>query len=148
MLKGLVWLSSNGFALTIAGRTAWNESEEQLRVGYQNLFNRYNIDINAADASELILFPEMDLGIDVPEITTDCWNLLGIEQGSMMCAESRMVVKRKNSKHPTVVACTLIPHEEAFDLGEDLEFALNRSIYLNHPHCAKFCVLGGGQCSI
>ena len=32
------------------------------------------------------------------------------------------------------------------ELGETLEEA-EQDVALNHPHCAKFCVLGGASCS-
>ena len=35
---------------------------------------------------------------------------------------------------------------EEIDLGPSLAGALGR-VSLNHAHCAKFCVLGGGACS-
>ena len=46
----------------------------------------------------------------------------------------------------TVVACTLLPYEPAFELGGTLAEAL-RPVPLNHPHCARFCMLGGAACS-
>ncbi|HBV56548.1 MAG TPA: radical SAM protein, partial [Rhodobacteraceae bacterium] len=58
----------------------------------------------------------------------------------------RMVVKRKGASAPSVVACTLLPYDLQFDLGETLAEA-ERPVALNHPHCAKFCVLGGASCS-
>jgi hypothetical protein len=57
-----------------------------------------------------------------------------------------MVVKRKGSERPSVDACTLLSCDEAFDLGPTLASA-SGAVKLNHPHCAKFCVLGGGSCS-
>jgi hypothetical protein len=45
-----------------------------------------------------------------------------------------------------VLACTLLAYDEAFEMGETLEEA-EREVALNHPHCAKFCVLGGASCS-
>ena len=63
-----------------------------------------------------------------------------------MCSSSRMVVKRKGAGHLSVLACTLLPYEPEFDLGQTLEEA-ERPVALNHPHCAKFCVLGGASCS-
>jgi len=63
-----------------------------------------------------------------------------------MCAGSRMVVKFKGAAGPTVIACTLLPYDPRFDLGPSLAGALG-PVPLNHPHCAKFCVLGGGACS-
>jgi hypothetical protein len=64
----------------------------------------------------------------------------------MMCASSRMVVKSKGAARPHVVACTLLPHDPQFALGPTLA-AARREVGLNHPHCARFCVLGGASCS-
>ncbi|MCZ6494711.1 MAG: radical SAM protein, partial [Alphaproteobacteria bacterium] len=58
----------------------------------------------------------------------------------------RMVVLRKGATAPVVLACTLIPYDSRFELGVTLAQA-DQSVSLNHPHCAKFCVLGGGSCS-
>ena len=98
------------------------------------------------DSEKLVLFPEMEENAATPEITTDCWNLLGVHPNDLMCASSRMIVKRRNAKRPTVVSCTLLPYDEAFDLGPTLAGSL-QSVPLNHPHCSRFCVLGGGKCS-
>ncbi|MCH2249128.1 MAG: radical SAM protein, partial [Cognatishimia sp.] len=64
----------------------------------------------------------------------------------VMCSNSRMVVKHKGAEAPSVIACTLLPYEKEFDMGRTLEEA-EKSVQLNHPHCAKFCVLGGASCS-
>jgi hypothetical protein len=88
----------------------------------------------------------MDAGADVPEITEACWGILGKSPESVMCASSRMVVKFKGAARPSVIACTLLPYDSRFDLGPTLAGAM-RSVPLNHPHCARFCVLGGGACS-
>ena len=146
MIHGLKFLSDNGFALTAAGRTVWNESEAELRAGYARLFEKEGIRINAQDPTALILFPEMDETLDVPEITAACWDILDADPGSMMCASSRMVVKRKGESRPVVMPCTLLPYEEDFILGRSLKEAAG-DVPLNHPHCARFCVLGGGSCS-
>ena len=93
-----------------------------------------------------MLFPEMDPAADVPEITEACWGILGKSPDSVMCASSRMVVKRKGADAPAVLACTLLPYDTQFELGATLAEA-SRPVPLNHPHCAKFCVLGGAACS-
>jgi hypothetical protein len=82
----------------------------------------------------------------VSEITTACWGILHKSPSDVMCASSRMVVKRKGAMRTSVLACTLIPYDPGFELGETLAQA-NRAVALNHPHCAKFCVLGGASCS-
>jgi hypothetical protein len=89
----------------------------------------------------------MDAALDVSEITVDCWGILGIEPSTMMCARSRMVVKRRRADTPTVVSCTLLPYDQQFELGASLADSLG-PVRLNHPHCARFCVLGGGSCSV
>jgi uncharacterized Fe-S cluster-containing radical SAM superfamily protein len=146
MREGLRWLAANGFSLAIAGRTVWKESEEKLREGYQRLFREFGMVLDAKDPSRLVLFPEMDATLDVPEITTACWDILGVHPDAMMCASSRMVVKRKGAERPAVAACTLLPYDPQFELGASLADA-SGAVKLNHPHCARFCVLGGGSCS-
>ncbi len=146
MMEGLEWLALNGFNLHVAGRTCWGESEVDLREGFARLFAERELPIDAADPAELVLFPEMDDGDDVPEITEKCWSILGVEPKSMMCATSRMVIKRRGAARPAVVACTLLPYEPEFELGHSLVEA-QATVNLNHPHCATFCVLGGASCS-
>jgi pyruvate-formate lyase-activating enzyme len=146
MLEGLNWLSQNGFHLNVAGRTLWHEAEETARNGYKKLFAENDIKLDETDPIALVLFPEMDETVDVPEITTDCWSLLNVSPDAMMCANSRMIVKRKGADHPVVMPCTLLPYDARFEMGHHLQEAQS-SVALNHPHCAKFCVLGGGSCS-
>ena len=90
------------------------------------------------------------LGIDnvmeVPEITTQCWDILGKSPDSVMCSNARMVVKRRGADEPVVLACTLLAYDPQFELGRTLAEA-SRPVSLNHRHCAKFCVLGGASCS-
>jgi hypothetical protein len=88
----------------------------------------------------------MDAHADVPEISTDCWGILDVDPDSMMCASSRMVVRRRGADAPAVLACTLLAHDPQFELGATLAEA-SRPLALNHPHCARFCVLGGASCS-
>jgi predicted phosphodiesterase len=143
---GLKWLAANGFTVTVAGRMLWGEPDCAMRQGYAQFFAEHGIAIDAEDRGKLVIFPEMDAAADVPEITDACWGILHVAPQSVMCASSRMVVKRKDAARPSVVACTLLPYDAAFDLGPTLADAA-RDVALNHPHCAKFCVLGGASCS-
>lgn len=145
-LRGARWLADNGFRLAIAGRTCWGEDEAAARAGYDRLFATAGLSVDASDPEALVLFPEMDAVVDVPEITVDCWRILGVHPGDMMCASSRMVVRRKGADEPVVLACTLLPYDPQFELGNRLQDSFG-AVKLNHPHCAKFCVLGGGSCS-
>ena len=146
MLTGLTWLAENGFNINIAGRTLSGQEEDTLRQGYARLFAAHGIPVDAADPGALVLFPEMDEALDVPEITTACWDILNVSPGAMMCAASRMVVKHKGDADLTVMPCTLLPYDARFKLGSTLA-AADGAVALNHPHCARFCVLGGGSCS-
>ena len=145
-MDGLSWLSREGFSIAVAGRLLPGEGEGQSRAAYRALFEREGIAIDAPDPARLVLFPEMDEGKDVAEITTDCWGILGKSPAEVMCANSRMVVHRKGEAEPRVTACTLIPYDAGFDMGATLADAL-RPVPLKHPHCARFCVLGGASCS-
>ena len=146
VIEGLRWLAERGFRVTVAGRTCWNEPDDAARRGYARLFEAEAIPIDATDPAALVLFPEMDSAADVPEITINCWDILGVAPETMMCATSRMIVKRKGADAPSVVPCTLLPYDPAFELGRDLAQA-SKPVQLNHPHCAKFCVLGGASCT-
>jgi sulfatase maturation enzyme AslB (radical SAM superfamily) len=146
MLDGLRWLADNDFHLNVAARTLWHELEAQARAGFARLFAAEAIPVDASDRRALVLFPEMDARADVPEITTRCWSILGVRPEQVMCASSRMVIKRKGAEHPVVVPCTLLPYDPQFELGPRLSDA-RRLVKLNHPFCAQFCVLGGASCS-
>ncbi len=140
-LDGIKWLSENGFQIAIAGRHLPHESERKAHAGYAALFDGLGLAV-----PPLVLFPEMDAGADVPEITTACWGILDVAPQAMMCASSRMVVRRKGAVAPAVLACTLLAYDSQFELGPTLA-AASGPVVLNHPHCARFCVLGGASCS-
>lgn len=145
-LPGMDWLAEHGFAMHIAGRAMFSDSDASARDGYRALIADHNWPINADDPAALMLFPEMDDKVDVPEITTACWDILSVDPRSMMCATSRMVVRRKGEPNARVLACTLLWDDVQFDMGGTLDEA-TQTVPLNHPHCAKFCVLGGASCS-
>ncbi|MEM6303577.1 MAG: radical SAM protein [Pseudomonadota bacterium] len=146
MLVGMKWLRDEGFTMAVAGRSVFGDSDADSRAGYAALFAEHGFDIDAQDPGVTVLFPEMDETVEVPEITTACWGILNKSPSDVMCASSRMVVKRRGAEKPAVLACTLLPYDAEFELGETLEEA-EGAVALNHPHCAKFCVLGGASCS-
>lgn len=156
VMAGMDWLVENGFHVTIAARTCWDESEPAMRSGFEALFVARDWPVDACSAAGLVLFPEMDEQANVPEITTACWGILRKPPSSVMCATSRMVVKRQGASKSTVMPCTLLPYAPAFEMGATLAEAAaadggmfdRGAVKLCHPHCAKFCVLGGGSCSV
>ena len=145
-IQGMEWLRDNDVKMAVAGRTLWGDTDADSRAGYDTVFKANGFAIDASNPGETVLFPEMDETVDVPEITTACWGILNKSPREVMCSSSRMVVKRKGADKPTVLACTLLPYDAQFEMGETLEEA-EAPVKLNHPHCAKFCVLGGASCS-
>ena len=146
MIDGLKWLSENSFNYCLATRLMWGEDEDTTRNNFQKFIDQFNLKLNSKSKIQLVTFAEMDVNQDTPEITTDCWKILNKEPETVMCSTARMIVKKKGEKLPSVIACTLLPYEKEFDLGKSLKES-NQKVYLNHPHCSKFCVLGGSSCS-
>ena len=146
MMKGLKWLDENDFNYALATRLLWNETEEELRKNFGIFVKNNHLKLNTNSKQELVTFAEMDESVDTPEITTSCWDILKKDPKDIMCSSSRMIVRKKGLKKPSVIACTLLPYDEEFDLGQTLTNSLQK-IYLNHKHCSKFCVLGGSSCS-
>jgi organic radical activating enzyme len=145
-LEGMRWLHDNGFTMAVAGRSVFEDTDADSRAGYAAFYAEHDFNIDAYNPAMTVLFPEMDESVEVPEITTACWGILDKSPDAVMCASSRMVVKRRGADKLAVLACTLLPYSPEFELGETLEEA-ERDVALNHPHCAKFCVLGGASCS-
>ena len=138
-VDGLLWLAGAGFRVAVAGRQM--SGDEDAKSGYQRLLADLGVGVD-----HLVLFPTLDSAADVPEISEACWDILQVSPSAMMCATSRMVVKAKGQSRPHVVACTLLPYDDRFAMGASLAEA-DRPVALNHPHCARFCVLGGASCS-
>ncbi len=145
-MAGVKWLEEKGFAVTVAGRSLNGESDMELRAGFSALFTERGLSLDAQDPAQLVIFPEMDPVKEVPEITDACWSILGKDPADVMCANSRMLVKRKGADRPTVLSCTLLPYTHEFEMGASLADAAT-PVRLNHPFCAQFCVLGGASCS-
>lgn len=146
-IRGLSWLASTGIPVAIAGRQALTEDEAAARHAYGALTARIDLKIDPADTKQLVLFPEMIAADDPPEITTACWGILNKAPSEIMCANQRMVIRRKGAARASVTACTLLVDDPAFELGHTLAEATADPVKLNHPWCASFCVLGGGSCS-
>ena len=100
-MAGLAWLVRHGVPIRIAGRAGLTgESEAALRQGFARLFAAHAIPLDAGNSQALVLFPEMDAAVDVPEITTACWDILHKRPEDLMCASARMVVKRRGAQRP------------------------------------------------
>ncbi len=152
------WTGSarNGFRIAIAGRTCWDESEADAGPATRGSSPGRAGASTRQIRPQLVLLPEMDGRHDVPEITTRCWAILHKSPGDMMCASSRMVVKRKGAARPTrgaVHAASPTIRSSTWDRRWPRRArptgacSSAGAVKLCHPHCSKFCVLGGGSCS-
>ena len=142
-ISGLVWLAAAGLRIAVAGRRLPGESESQARAGYAALFERLGLPLDAADPERLVLFPEMDASArragDHRALLVHPGQIAGLGD----VRSSRMVVRRRGEASPRVSlparCCPTIPSSiSAPTLAE-----ADRPVHLNHPHCARFCVLGG-----
>jgi hypothetical protein len=107
--------------------------------GYARLFAEHAIPIDANDASELVLFRNGCVrrrARDHAELTSRK------TPQDVMCASSRMVVKRKGTA-PVVVACTSF-HTTGGSADRRLPM---RQPIPAQPSLPRACVLGGGTCS-
>jgi len=144
-LVNIKWLYENSFNVSIAGRHLKDESFELAKNSYGKLLEDNEISINLND-NKLVVFPEMDLNAEVPEITTECWGILNKTPQQQMCSTERMIVKRKGDQKAAVLPCTLLAYDDQFIMGTNLKDSKKR-VQLNHKFCAQFCVLGGASCS-
>ncbi len=145
-LANIKWMKDHGVTFAVAGRALTDEAPSKVSIKYAETLQSFGITVDPKDKDSLVVFAEMDPQKDVPEITTACWDILNKTPDQVMCSNSRMVVKRKGEATPKVLACTLIAYEKPFELGATLEES-HQAVYLNHPFCAQFCVLGGSSCS-
>ncbi len=143
-LESLKWLYENRFKISIASRSLLGESLEDCERGHEKLLSSLGIKLDLKE--NLVIFPEMKSGKKLPEISVSCWEKLGKRAEDQMCASERMIVKPKAYDHTRIMPCTLLAYDERFVCGEKLSESKNK-IYLNHPFCAEFCVLGGASCS-
>ena len=128
MIEGLKWLSKNNFNYCLATRLMWNEDEKTTRENFKTFIKDNELKINADSKIQLVTFAEMDEKSDTPEITTECWKILNKNQSEVMCSSSRMIVKKKENDYPSVIACTLLPYNSEFDLGNTLKESLKEFI--------------------
>jgi uncharacterized radical SAM superfamily Fe-S cluster-containing enzyme len=145
-LAGLRALFAAGFTPSVAARfDPALEDEATTRAGFAARFAAEAFNIDAFNPDHLVLFAEMGKPTTVPGVSAAAWAALHARGADAMCRTSRMAVQRKGAVQATIVACTLLPYEPHFELGATLAQAA-RSVTLDHPHCAQFCVFGASSC--
>jgi predicted phosphodiesterase len=137
-LDGLKYLLGTGARISVASRTPWGETEAAMRAGFFRLFAAAGLALDAQDAGQLILFPEMDTESPAIKVTKPALDAVPADK-PLMCATSRMAVLRKGETKPRITPCTLLP--------DHMLAAFDAPVALSHPHCAQFCVYGGASCA-
>ncbi len=136
-IAGLKFLAMTGVTMSVAARTPWGETEAAMRVGFGGLFADEELPLDAQNAAELVLFPEMDVLSPSVRVTRAALEAVPADK-PVMCQTSRMVVLRKGESVPRIAPCTLLPDESLA--------GFETPVALDHPHCAQFCVYGGASC--
>ena len=143
LIENIKWLYKNNFKLTFASRLE-DETEQEKRLGFAKLFNDLNLSIEVYNKEVLVLFPPMDQALPATEISQECWSVLKKDQ-IVSCVLAQEWLSTKKNLFAKVLACTLITKEKDFELGVELNS--KKIVYLNHPFCSQFCVLGNSSCS-
>ncbi len=147
LINGLKWLHQKNFNIDLACRILEGENELDMRKGFQELIKKLSLNIDAFNPSNLVIFPEMKINALTPEISEDCWSVIDKSKDTVMCSNSRMVVKKRDNPKPVILSCTLITNDKDFELGNNFKTAKDTT-YLKHPYCSQFCVLGNSKCAI
>src|SRR4029434_6413620 len=114
-------------------------SSDLERAGYAGLIAARGWPVDAYDRVSLVLFPEMDLRAEVPEITESCWGILHKDPRDVMCASSRMVVERKGVASRVVLHCARLPYDAAFEMGARLAEASQADGGMFERGAVKLC---------
>lgn len=144
VLTSIKWLHQQGANITIAGRSLIIEDHQYAITQYKKLLQTIGINLQN---NQLVIFPELRINKDTPEISVKCWNKVTTKPEDLMCSTQRMVVKTKDSNKTVIMPCTLLCYDRSFELGDTINEAIEHTVYLNHPFCAQFCVLGGASCT-
>ena len=147
-IDGLDWLSGNGFPIHRRAGAAGTSRTRRCARGFAALFAaRRHCDRRHGPGPPDDLPRNGRARSTCPRSPTSCWGILGISPDAMMCATSRMVVKRKGAARPVVAAPARCCPMTSSSRWADTLAEASGAVALNHPHCARFCVLGGGACS-
>ena len=155
-LAGLDWLAAQGFNVAIAGRSRWAESHDEALAGYSALFAARGWPIAASDpgAADDVAGNGREGGsprnhdalLDDPRQEPD-GNDVRVEP------DGGEAQGRRASQPCCRAPCSPISRHSKWgprwqqSLEADGGMFSDGAVKLCHPHCAKFCVLGGGSCS-
>lgn len=146
-LQTLHDLHEAGFPVSIARLAKKEEDQAAIDQAYQT---KVFAAAGVPEDTPIVAFPEfLPPGSHpggVPEITENCMTTYHTEESraNFMCSFSRMIVKSDDNIR--VYACTLVDDDAQYDLGGDLNAALEARVRLGHHRCFS-CFAYGASCS-
>lgn len=144
-LEGMKKLHDKGFAVSLARHMADGEDTAAVEASYRQVLAEYELPTDLKFVAFPDFLPPGSMGHG-PDITTNCMTQFHTEdtRRSFMCAFSKMMVKQNGRMR--VYACTLVDDDAEYDLGDDLEAALEQRISMRHHRCFS-CFKYGSSCS-
>lgn len=137
-VEGLQLLHAQGFVVSIARQMTANENAEDVTERFRQLLRKAQL---PADLPVLPLPDFARPGVESRASVSDGEVNTSSVRESLMCARSRMLVKREGRLR--VYACALTDDDPRFELGDSLAQALETEIELKHHRCAQ-CVRCAG----
>lgn len=138
-LEGLKLLHQAGFGISLARHSKPNENSKEIDARYRVLLEK-----NALPAVRVIPLPELGRpGAEmqgIPLTADELESCSNARKHRLMCATSRMILKRDNRLR--TYACALTDDDPRFDLGTSLAASLTAPIELAHARC-KQCIRYG-----
>jgi hypothetical protein len=134
-LQSLIELNKAGIKTAVARINHENEDLETMRLEYSKLFSRNGLPENLP-LVELPGLDEVCIESETPEISKNCiktyYPTLD-DQAGFMCNHSRMLLKQDGKMK--IFACTLVDDDDFFNLGADLQSAIEQDVVLKHHRC-------------
>jgi uncharacterized Fe-S cluster-containing radical SAM superfamily protein len=144
-LEGLALLHQRGFAVSVTRQMSVGEDATAVAMAFRGMLARHGLPPDLG----IVALPDYDTPGRKPghaALSDDelmrC--LPGDSRGRLMCARSKMVVKRAGAMR--VYACPLVDDDGEYDQGATLAEALGREVRLGHHRCHR-CVHSGASMS-
>ena len=114
----------------------YNISEGANLVSFPLISDNYNIEYFLS-SSNTSLFSNYTINDKIKSL---------ISEGELAFYDNGNWVGSLDEIDTKILPCTLITKDREFELGNDL-VSSKKKVFLNHPFCSQFCVLGNSSCS-
>lgn len=139
-LDSLKALYDLGFPIAVARHIDADEKSAEVLAKFRTIFR----EIGIPETTTIVGFPDLERD-DVPEISENCIKTYHTPEScaGFMCATTRMLVKKGGKLR--IFSCTLVDDSPFYDLGDDLDNAINQKTWLAHKRCFS-CFSSGVSC--